>query len=180
MKEYSKLTDDDLINLINESNSNALKELFDRYYSLLCRFSFKYLLTKDLTEEAVSDIFLNIWIKRREIEIQSSVKAYLYRAVRNQSINYLKKYKSRNYESTSDEKNEVLVIADFAKNIETNDEVEKLLMTLPERRQLVFKMSRLDGLKYKEIAEILSISPNTVQNHIVEAVKTLMKYSPEN
>jgi RNA polymerase sigma-70 factor (ECF subfamily) len=131
-------------------------------------------MTKDLSEGAVSDIFVNIWLKRGMIEIDTNVKSYLYKSVRNQSLNYIKKYYRLSAEVESIENLELAGHYNFIQEYETNEEVENLLMSLPARRKLVFKMSRIDGLKYSEIAEILSISVNTVQNHIIEAVKTIL------
>ena len=174
MRKYSQIADSDLLSLMKQNNSSALNELFDRYFIPLCRFSYKYLWTKELCEEAVSDIFVNLWLKRGIIEISTSVKAYLYKSVRNQSLNYVKKFNRQNIETKSVEELELAGRDNFVMDFENNEEIENILMTLPERRKLVFKMSRIDGLKYSEIAEILSISVNTVQNHITEAVKSIL------
>lgn len=176
--KYLKLSDNDLLGRIKKNEQEALKELFDRYYVNLCRFSFQFLFLKELSEEAVSDVFLNIWLRRGQIEITNSVKAYLYRSVKNQSLNYLKANKPAHYciESIEFEKAWIPETSNILNVIELEEEIENLLEQIPEKRQLVFKMSRLHGLKYKEISEILSISVNTVQNHIVGAVKFILKY----
>jgi len=85
---FKNIEDFELFNKIKQNNSKALDELFSRYYRGLCHFSFKIITDNELAEEAVSDVFLNIWLKRNEIEIKTSLKAYLFTAVRNQSLNY--------------------------------------------------------------------------------------------
>ncbi len=87
--------DEDLLSQIKHNDSGALKVLFEKYFAALCYFSNKFVRNTDLAEEAVSDIFLNIWLKKGKIEITTSLRAYLYTAVRNQSLNYLKQNKIR-------------------------------------------------------------------------------------
>ena len=172
--------DEDLLYEIKHNNSKALKILFEKYYQVLCCFAFRYLKFTDLAEEAVSDVFLNIWLKKEKIEIKANLKAYLYTAVRNQSLNYLKKRNIPHENIDAVEKNNVIseLHADnLVAGKELRDNINALLQQLPERRRIIFFMSRIEGLSYKEIAEILSISVNTVQNQMVEAVKFLSKKS---
>lgn len=174
-------TDEELLLLISRDDHKALEILFNRYYQALCFFSNRFLNNKYLVEEAVSDVFLNIWLKRGRIQIQSSIKAYLYTAVRNQSINYLKK-KDYNFEDLEIVDKE-RVIANlspdhFIYHEELKNEIEKIIRNLPEKRQLIFRMNRIDGFSYKEIAEVLSISVNTVQNQMGHAVKYLAEHLP--
>ncbi len=174
-------TDEELLLLISRDDHKSLEILFNRYYQALCFFSNRFLNNKYLVEEAVSDVFLNIWLKRGRIQIQSSIKAYLYTAVRNQSINYLKK-KDYNFEDLEVVDKE-RVIANlspdhFIYHEELKNEIEKIIRNLPEKRQLIFRMNRIDGFSYKEIAEVLSISVNTVQNQMGHAVKYLAEHLP--
>ncbi|MBN1397722.1 MAG: RNA polymerase sigma-70 factor [Bacteroidetes bacterium] len=172
--------DKDLLNGIKLDNSKALKVLFERYYQTLCCFAFRYLKAADLAEEAVSDVFLNIWLKKRNIEIKTNIRAYLYAAVRNQSINYINQRKITHESIDSIEKNNIISELHADKlilNNELRNNIDILLKQLPEKRRIIFIMSRIDGFTYKEIAEILSISVNTVQNQMVEAVKFLSKKS---
>lgn len=172
-------SDEILFHRIRNNDQTALEMLFERYYYQLCDFSFQYVRSFDLTEEIVSDVFMNIWRKRRKLRIKSSFKAYIYRSVRNQSINYLKK-ENREFDSLD------LLINEATESYQPDEElifcelenkIEILLNTLPPRRKLIFKLSRIEGFTYQEIADILSISIYTVQNQMVQAVKTLATYS---
>lgn len=169
-----------LLKYIKEDDQAALEELFEKYYNRLCDFAFQFVRSFDLTEEVVSDVFLKIWERRHTINISRSFKAYIYTATRNQALNYIQK-EDQEWESLDDHKagistekyhpEEELMFKEFEKKIEA------LINTLPPRRKLIFKLSRLEGFTYKEIAKILSISIHTVQNQMVEAVKQLSSYA---
>lgn len=180
--DYKKdINDADLIRRIKNSEANGLKILYEKYFSSLCFFSNQYLRNTDLAEEAVSDVFLNIWLKRGKIEIKNSIKSYLYTSVRNQSLNYLKQNKIHleDIETAELEKSFPEYEADHLVNYsELKEEIDSLIRQLPKKREMIFRMNRIDGLSYKEIAEILSISVNTVQNQMVSAVKFLADQYP--
>ncbi|MHB1686199.1 MAG: RNA polymerase sigma-70 factor [Ignavibacteriaceae bacterium] len=175
------IIDDELLFHIKQNDSKAFDILFKRYYHRLCSFSFQFVKNTELAEEVVSDVFLNIWLKKGEIEIRSSLKAYLYIAVRNQSLNYLKR-KCPYFEDLAvvDKENKIskLTADHFLHYEDLKDEIESIIQKLPEKRQLIFRMNRFDGLSYKEIADILSISVNTVQNQMVKAVRFLSDQYP--
>lgn len=181
MKNIANRSDIDLLVGIKENNSISLEALFNRYYFGLCKFSYQILKNIDLAEEAVADVFLNIWLKRGSIEIKSSLKAYLFMAVKNQSLNYLKKDKQDLEEiEVIDKEGNIsnLSADDFLLYKELTEEIEKIIQELPGKRQQIFRMSRIDGLSYQEIADILSISVHTVQNQMVKAVKYLSEQYP--
>ncbi len=183
MVNYSKLDDNKLFSFIKENNNKALKVLFERYFVRLCEFSEFYVKNLSLAEEVVADVFLNIWINRNKLKIKTSLKAYLYTSVRNRSINYLIKEK-RNIEKFEElaEKNDLHIdnspFVDLSL-MELENAIESLIQKLPPKRQLIFRMNRLYGLKYKEISELLSISVNTVQNHMVKAIEFMTKHYPQ-
>lgn len=175
------ITDEQIIEGIRCGDINIMKHLYECYYVLLCNFAYRFTKDIDTAKDIISDIFLNIWLKREKIEISTSLRSYLYVAVRNQCLNYLKIMKRNNLRLSFHDEDESWDIAseeEFFKAIESDEEVELILSKLPDRKRLVFKLKVIDGLKYKEIAEILSISVNTVQNHMVEAYKILSKKLP--
>ncbi len=175
MSEYTFNSDEELFNRMKNGDPNALKALFIRYYSILCRFAFSFVKSVSNAEEAVSDVFLHVWLKKGDIQIRSNLKTYLYSAVRNQSINYLRHRGDRFFEDIETAGAENVTSDLHADSIisyhELKDNVEALLRQLPEKRQIIFRMNRMDGLSYQEIADILSISVHTVQNQMTAAVK---------
>jgi RNA polymerase sigma-70 factor, ECF subfamily len=176
MQRERHISDEELFQRIKSNDAIALRILFNKYFPALCSFALKFVKTTDLAEEAVSDVFTNVWLKRKKIEIKTNPKTYLYGAVRNQSLNYLKKkYISFEEIETVVKENKASDLdADrFIAYEELKEDMDIVLQQLPEKRQLIFRMNRIDGLSYKEIAEILSLSIHTVQNQMVAAVKFL-------
>jgi RNA polymerase sigma-70 factor, ECF subfamily len=170
----------ELLQRIKENDQSALECLFEKYYYRLCDFAFQYVGSVDLAEEVVSDVFLKIWKNRHKMEINTNFKAYIYTATRNQALNYLEKEK-RDFESLDEimygkpsddyHPDEELIFQELENHIEV------LINKLPPRCKVIFKLSRVEGFTYREIADILSISIHTVQNQMVKAVKKLGSYS---
>lgn len=173
MSKENNIPDEELIKLVGNGDLKAMEELFNRYYEQLCNFAFKFLKDRDASKDIVSDIFSKIWQKKNSLIISSNLRAYLYISVRNRAINFLQTNKKLYTIEQNKEAKNVIEKDDFTMAIENEEEVEKILSKLPEKKKLVFRLKVIDGLKYKEIAEILSISVNTVQNHIVQAYKIL-------
>jgi len=153
--------------------------LFRQYYVSLCAYSRRYVGRKDIAEEIVSDTFLKIWENRKTLIINSSVKAYLFHAVCNNSLNYLRKLKKENnlegyfsettfenigFEATSYEIEEHSMIME---NISLK--IEEAVYQLPGQQQKVFRLRRLEGRKTKEVAEILGLSVKTIEMHLSKA-----------
>lgn len=128
-------------------------------------------------EGIVQNVFLKLWEKKETIEIQSSLKAYLYKAVHNHSLNAIKhtqvkqQYESHLSYSMKNKQSESVERTTAHKQLE--GKLRRALSELPEQCRTVFQMSRFEDLKYKEIAERLSISPKTVENHMGKALKLL-------
>jgi RNA polymerase sigma-70 factor (ECF subfamily) len=158
------------------------EELFKTYYSELCHFALKYTKNEENAEETVQDVFFNLWEKRNRISIKTSVKSYLFIAVRNkclQEINHLKVI--RKYEKSIDKDTEIVAHnpADDMIYSESMELFNEALKTMPEKCRTVFKMSRFDGMKYMEIAYELSVSVKTVEAYISRALKHFRNYFPE-
>jgi RNA polymerase sigma-70 factor, ECF subfamily len=172
-------SDESLIRRINNNDQEALEILFERYYYRLCDFAFQFVRSFDLTEEVVSDVFLKIWKKRHDLVITGNFRAYIYTATRNQALNYLQKEKSdwESLDELRDESSKAYRPDEELMFRELENRIEILINTLPPRRKIIFKLSRIEGLTYQEIADVLSISIHTVQNQMVSAVKQLAFYS---
>ena len=173
------MTDLQLFENIRKDDVGSFESLFESYFSRLCSFACQLVKGPQISEEIVSGVFTAIWLRRKEIHIEKSVRSYLYRSVRNHAINYLKSEKKLfidindelfNAKEESSQPDSDLTIR------ELEGEIETLICSMPKQRQLVFRLSRLQGLKYAEIAEKMDISVNTVQNHMVEANKYMTKH----
>ncbi|MDP6908292.1 MAG: RNA polymerase sigma-70 factor [Flavobacteriales bacterium] len=165
-----------LVHQMKEGNKEAFEKLFHEHYSMLCRFGFTWVQDADEVEEIVQDIFVSLWEKRATVSISTSIRSYLFSAVRNACLNHVKHLKVR-----AQHRQHVLVTADSSmetadqqlQTFELQSTIRKAVENLPERCREVFLLSRVEGLKYAQIAEELSISVKTVENQMGKALKTL-------
>lgn len=159
--------------------------LFREYYVSLCSYSRRYVGRKDIAEEIVSDTFLKIWETRESLQINTSVKAYLFQAVCNNSLNYLRKLKK---EQALDEyflktSSENIGFASISEDVEEqsltmesiNEKIEEAVSQLPEQQQKAFRLKRFEGKKTKEVAEIMGLSVKTIEMHLSKATLNLRK-----
>lgn len=164
----------ELVKKIREGDKDAFERLFHKYYARLCVFSNTYVKSIDTSRDVVQDVYIKIWDNRENFFITQSLKAYLYQAVRNQSLNYLEKNRqklrlqenlSRQRELESDE-NEVELNTE-----ELTEKIWRLVDQLPERRRTIFILYRKHGLSYKEIGEVMDIKRKTVENQMGRSLK---------
>ncbi len=162
--------------LIKEGNIQAFESVFKSLYQPLCSYACALLKDPDESEEAVQQTFINIWEKKSQIEMTSSIKSYLYRSVKNECLNKIKHIKVRRMyqteveytgEQSVDSSNELLI----SKELETG--IVSAIGGLPEQCRIIFNMSRTDGKKYQEIADELGLSIKTVENQIGKALRIL-------
>lgn len=158
------------------------ENMFRKYYSDLCHFAFKYMGTVEDAEEVVQDVFYNIWEKRKSIKISISEKSYLLSSVRNKCLQIINHQKVvRKYNKLKKEESNKIIFNPSDELIynESIDIFNEALNSLPEKCRTIFKMSRFEGMKYKEIAHELSISIKTVEANISRALKEFRLYFPE-
>ena len=169
--------DDNLLfSLLKQGNKPAFDTLFRKYYVRLCRFAYTLLHSQVSAEETVQDVFVRLWEQRQQISINTSILAYLYASVKNQSMNELKKDKIRRHHE-----NEFLLYASYTEDSAINDQAEEKLkraienacQLLPPKCREIFELSRKEGLTYEEIADYLDISKKTVENQMAIAFQKL-------
>ena len=159
------------------SDSNAFKELYYILFNDLTRFANIFIQQKELSEEVVQDVFTKLWQQRSNINSINNLKVYLYSATKNTALNYRKKYPLQSLSALSIE---ALNVSYDIKNPEelfiTREmfkQVNEAIETMPPKCKLIFILVKEDGLKYKEVAQILNISPKTVENQMGIALKKL-------
>jgi RNA polymerase sigma-70 factor (ECF subfamily) len=172
----------DLFRKMKQGDQSAFEMIFKNHYKPLCNYAFTFLRDRDEAEEIVQATFLTVWEKKESIAIESSLKAYLYRAVRNSCLNAKKhiKIKQKHSEETlhiADNSNEAVL--ETVISSELDQKIGAAIMELPEQCRLVFKLSRYENLKYQEIADQLNISIKTVENQIGKALKIMREHLKE-
>lgn len=173
-KSIDVISGSDLLLLIEDNDKDAFTDFYSHNFRKLILVADKYVQSIPAAEEIVQDVFLKIWEEKELLSEIKSIKAYLYRSVVNASINFINRQKNI-------EKHH-LKIADHIvpDEVERHDEENELIVLLyneiemlPEKCQQVFKLSRIEGLKYRDIASQLNISEKTVENHMGNALKIL-------
>jgi RNA polymerase sigma-70 factor (ECF subfamily) len=168
-------SDDVLWNAVRHDNETAFNELFERYWARLFNTCNRYLKNRETSEEIVHDIFLNLWDRRKDLEIVS-FEHYLLNAVRYQAYNRIRAKKlSVTYidDSIYTDTIDTHLADDRLNEQELEQEVFTYLHQLPKRCQEIFQLSRFNHLSNDEIAAQLGISKRSVENQITIALKHL-------
>ncbi len=155
----------------------AFQELFELYVHGILRFSNSILRSKELSEEAVSDVFFNLWTHRAKLAKIENIKAYIYTSARNTSLNYLSKERrekaiSLENISVSLPINEICPESVLISK-ELKEAIGRAIDHLPERCKLIYSLAKIEQLKYKEIAQILDISVKTIDHQLTIAIKKI-------
>ncbi len=162
------------IERLQRGDKSALEAIFKTHYENLVGFAVKYLGSQEDAESAVQDVFLKLWNKGEELTIRTTVKSYLFGAVRNTCLNQIKHRKVE--QSYTQEQVHLRNEGFFQEDLEFDELQEKIaaaLEKLPEKCRAIYSLSRDEGMKYKEIAETLDISVKTVENQMGKALKIL-------
>lgn len=153
------------------SDIERFERLFKEYYAPLCRYAYSIVRDADQAEEIVQEFFYSYWNNRNRLSIRISLKSYLFRSIRNRAVRFLQHKK---VEEQYREQNRISTFFDSPEQIFNGNEmaelVEKTLEELPDRCRQVFLLNRVNGLKYKEIAELLKVSVKTVESDMGKAL----------
>lgn len=171
-----------LIRQLKRGEESAYEMLFKEYYQLLVIFANKYLFDIEASKELVQDLFVHIYDKREKIEINSSLKSYLFRSVHNRSLNMIHAQKIKNKYAEHIGKrtaaNENNIEKEMNKT-ELEHAIYQAIGELPPKCRDIFKLNRFEGLSNSEIAEKLKLSKRTVETQISKALKILrVKLAP--
>lgn len=170
-----RTADIDLLTRIGHGDERAFEALFRVHYAGLVRFAESLLHARELAEDTVQDVLLNLWRQRETVRIEDSVRAYLYRSVRNRALNHLRNERVRR-EAIPHLRGEAPAgITGDAQLIETEIDVavRVAVAALPPRCREVFELSRVHGMRYTEIATAMGISVKTVETQMGRALRTL-------
>jgi RNA polymerase sigma-70 factor (family 1) len=169
---------DKLFQRVVNDDYRAFEQLFRQTYRSLCSYSNQLVVSPQLAEEIVDDVFCTLWRNRKRIHISSSFQSYLIVSIRNRSLDCLRKGKSERH-----------VVLEHAERIpcrqsiaydklvfeELSSHINHAVKTLPRQCQLIFNMSREQDMSYKEIAGMLKISVKTVDTQIGRALRSIRR-----
>jgi RNA polymerase sigma-70 factor, ECF subfamily len=170
-----------LFEKIQNDNKNAFELLYKKLFPRLKDFAYRVVKDEDIAKDLVQDVFIKLWEKKKEIKL-INIEAFIFKVLRNQCISHIKNLKIvENVKINLSGLNqaEELYRIDFIKNEpyllvekELQQEVENIMNSLPEQCKNVFHLSRIEGLKNREIAEQLGINIKNVERHITRALNS--------
>lgn len=169
-----------LIRKAFENNFDAgIESLFRWYYVPLCNHAIKYVSSKEIAEDIVSDMFCKLYLEKSVSHIKTSFRAYLFTWVRNRAFDYVKLEMSR----SSSIENASLISNncgeqpdDITQFEDLYHDVERVVNAMPQRRRKIYVMHRIEGKKYAEISDELNISVKTVKEHMYQAIRQVREY----
>ncbi len=176
MVDYSKYTDQELVDLLKYDDQVAFTEIFDRYNGALYIHAFKRLQDREKCKDLIQELLTTLWLKRRDLLINTTLSGYLFMSVRNRIFNLLSKEKL----------NQEYIIAIQHLEVENSFSTDHLvrlkqltliinqeIAALPPRTREIFELSRKDFMSHREIACHLDISEQTVKTTVNNALKML-------
>ncbi|MBR5611573.1 MAG: RNA polymerase sigma-70 factor [Bacteroidaceae bacterium] len=173
--EVNKVTEEtNLLFALSKGKREAFDVLFKRYYPMLCAYARRIVEQED-AEEIVQEIMIWLWENRSRLTIESSLSQYLIKMTHNRSLNLIAKNEASaraevKYYTKHQMPSEDIQIWQIE---ELSKKIEEAINALPETYRTAFIMHRFKGMSYKEIAEILQVSPKTVDYRIQQALKIL-------
>lgn len=176
MSSENNLKERDLVRRLNNNDELALASIYNEYWEIMYLGAYNLVKNKQISEDIVQDVFVNMWKKRGELEIKVSLRSYLYTSTIYKTYDYFRKNKSAirvdlldNFSERVQSSNPETKLMDR----ELQGYLETVISKLPEKCRVVYKLSRDEQLSHKEIAVRLNISTRTVEGHISKALKVL-------
>ena len=158
-------------------DEQAFKELYREYFIKLYRFGFSIVHCRESAEEIVHDVLINLWKKRNSFDEIEHLNTYLYVSVKNLSLNYLRNQGKRIYLDLEILYGETAYCSIDPESLmiskEKAEALDSIINSLPVKCRLIFKLIKVDGMKYKEVAALLNLSLKTVENQLAIGVKKI-------
>lgn len=158
-------------------DAKAFEQLFRQQYERLYRFAFQYVESRQMAEEVVNDVFVKLWRYRANLHTVTNPESYLFIAIKNQSLNYIKQY-SHLHISLNEDSAAASLVSQHNPQLdmewkELHFKLTAAIDGLPEQCRKIFKLVKEEGMKPRQVAEILNISIRTVETQLYRAVKRL-------
>jgi len=171
-------TEKELVKKLKDGDSFAFEVLFYKYRNKIKGFALKIVPAQIDPEEIVQEVFVRVWLKKEAIDPEKDFQSYLFSIAKHLVLDHLKSAVNRKLYFVGEHfQQDLLEDEGLESSIseETEEKLQKLINEIPERRREIFRLSRFEGLSYKQIAERLNISENTVDSQIRNALAFLRK-----
>ncbi|WP_165769976.1 RNA polymerase sigma factor [Flagellimonas pacifica] len=170
--------DYDLIFGLNKGDRRAFEVLVDKYYNILYLYALNLTREKSVSEDILQEVFLNLWARKGILNINTSLKSFLYKSIYHEFINQHRiKAKEMNYLDTLSTNTLDAFFQEDTTQLESAiEKMKKEIEILPKKCKEVFILSKKEGLTNQEISQYLKISVKTVEGHISNAFKTLKEH----
>lgn len=174
-KRFMELNDFQILEKLKEGDPLAYNQLFDKYYMPLCVYGLKYCDSFELAEDIVQDLFVKFWDEKLYLKLDNAISPYLFKSVKNNTLQAIKKESKYQFDDIENLVNSMMDDdpIDFAYLEEEKMKLYEQVEALPEKSKEVFKAIVLESMKYREVADSLGISVNTVKTHYARALKQL-------
>lgn len=179
----NQVVDATCIDRLIHGDEAAFAAVYDCYAQKVYRAALRFLKDTAQSEEVVQEVFIQLWIYRDKLDADRNLWLYIFVITKRLSLNMLRQaHRASNATEKLLLQTEVAVnnTEDFVIQHDIEQFTEKIIEQLPPQQKLIFQLSRVEGLTHKEIADQLHISPNTVKNHMTDALKKLkaqLKYA---
>jgi len=168
---------------VHAGDERAFRALFDALYHPLLRFAGSLVRDPAAAEDLVQDAFVRLWDRRERLDVTQSLRAYLFRSVRNLAFNHRRDDQTHQRllgDAALDDEGVVPRRGPTPDQVATGQELERQLAgwldALPPRQREALRLSRMEGLSHAEVAEAMGCAPRTVNNHLVAALATLKRH----
>jgi len=179
MALYSSHTDQQLVASLKNGEAGAFSEIYQRYWDKLLVYTVRVIRRQADAEDIVQELFVSIWRRRHELDIEHALSTYLYTGIRYLAFRHIERnsayadYLHRLAVRIAGEEGNITDIEAEIFGRELEGQIDRLIEQLPEKMQEVFVLSRRHHLSYKEIAERLSISEETVRKQVYKSLQIL-------
>ncbi len=171
-------TEKELVKKLKEGDSFAFEVLFYKYRNKVKGFAVKIVPAQVDPEEIVQEVFVKLWLKKEAVDPGKDFQSYLFSIAKHLVLDHLKSAVNRKLYFVGEHFQQDLLIGEGQENMlqeDAEEKLQRLIDEIPERRREIFRLSRFEGLSYKQIAERLNISENTVDSQIRNALAFLRK-----
>lgn len=170
------MTEELLIRQVRQGDEEAYELIFRRYFKVLSVYAMSYLKDIEIAQDITQDVFVKLYESKESLQIHTSLKSFLYTTIRNRCLDYIKINRihhdhkeiiKHQLAGTDVDKSDAVLKA------ELQEKIYEAINQLPEQRQKIFKLSRIDGKSNQEIATLLNLTKRTVETHISNALKNM-------